>query len=274
MAQGSDEMIEAGELSPQTTLPRAEGAPPRRSFEGLEDSIGYTFRDQNYLLNAMVHKSYLHAVPDFEPGSNERLEFLGDAVLGFIVSSDLYLDNPGTTEGELTSWRGALVRLTTLAKVAEPLELGEYMYMSRGEETAGGRTRGTVLGRAIEALLGAVYLDGGIDAARAVWHSILGEGGSSRIEEVLRADYKTQLQQFTQAHLRVTPLYRLVETSGPDHAKQFRVEVVAGDRVLAGGTGPNKQTAEQAAAEEAMSILREELEQADSDERPQMTNSN
>jgi ribonuclease-3 len=209
----------------------------------------------------MVHKSYLHAVPDFPPGSNERLEFLGDSVLGFVVSSDLYIENPGTSEGELTAWRGALVRLTTLANVAAPLELGEYMYMSRGEESAGGRTRGTVLGRAVEALLGAVYLDGGIDAARNVWRRILGEGGVARIEDVLRRDYKTQLQQFTQAHFRVTPAYELIETTGPDHAKQFRVQVAAGERILASGAGSNKQAAEQAAAEEAMSILKDEVEQ-------------
>jgi ribonuclease-3 len=242
--------------------PRAEGAVPRRPFGGLEEKIGYTFKEEDYLRNAMVHKSYLHAVPDFPLGSNERLEFLGDSVLGFIVSSDLYMAYPNTPEGQLTSWRGALVRLTTLANVAEPLELGEYMYMSRGEEAAGGRTRGTVLGRAVEALLGAVYLDGGIDAAREVWHTILGEGGVARIEEVLSTDYKTQLQQFTQAHLRVTPLYRLVETTGPDHAKQFRVEVIAGDRVLASGTGSNKQAAQQASAEAALMILKEELEQS------------
>jgi ribonuclease-3 len=255
--------IDTGQSPPvaPTATPRAEGAPPRRPFEPLEEQIGYTFLDKALLQNAMVHKSYLHAVPDFPPGSNERLEFLGDSVLGFVVSSDLYIENPGTSEGELTAWRGALVRLTTLANVAAPLELGEYMYMSRGEESAGGRTRGTVLGRAVEALLGAVYLDGGIDAARNVWRRILGEGGVARIEDVLRRDYKTQLQQFTQAHFRVTPAYELIETTGPDHAKQFRVQVAAGERILASGAGSNKQAAEQAAAEEAMSILKDEVEQ-------------
>jgi ribonuclease-3 len=262
MAQAADKSPVGDETSaPSTLTSRAEGALPRRPFDVLEVRIGYSFRDRELLRNAMVHKSYLHAVPDFPPGSNERLEFLGDSVLGFVVSSDLYIDNPGTSEGELTAWRGALVRLTTLANVAAPLELGEYMYMSRGEEAAGGRTRGTVLGRAIEALLGAVYLDGGIHAARDVWHRILGEGGLDRIEDVLRRDYKTQLQQFTQAHFRVTPSYELVETTGPDHAKHFRVQVAAGDRTLASGTGSNKQAAEQAAAEEAMRILKDELEQ-------------
>jgi ribonuclease III len=239
--------------------PRAEGAVPLRPLGGLQETLGYHFKDEEYLRNALVHKSYLHAVPDFPLGSNERLEFLGDSILGFIVSSDLYLENPNVPEGQLTAWRGALVRLTTLARVAAPLEIGEYMYMSRGEEAAGGRTRGTNLGRAIEALLGAIYLDGGMDAARDVWHRILGEGVGEQIREVLQADYKTQLQQFTQGHLRVTPQYRLVETTGPDHAKQFRVEVVAGERVLANGEGSNKQTAEQAAAEEALALLRAEM---------------
>lgn len=222
--------------------------------------MGYTFSNEDHLSNALVHKSYLHAVPDLPGGSNERLEFLGDSVLGFIVSSDLYLAYPDTPEGQLTAWRGALVRLTTLAEIAEPMELGEYMFMSRGEETAGGRTRGTNLGRAIEAIIGAVYLDGGFEAARTVWHNILGEADSAvaRIEQVLQADFKTQLQQFAQANLKQTPLYRMVGTSGPDHAKQFTVEVLAGDRSLAEGTGSNKQTAEQAAAQAALTILRSE----------------
>jgi ribonuclease-3 len=244
-------------------VPRAEGSVPRRPLHELQEKIGYKFVEEDYLRNAMVHKSYLHAVPDLPGGSNERLEFLGDSVLGFIVSSDLYLAYPDTPEGQLTSWRGALVRLTTLALIAEPLELGEYMYMSRGEEVAGGRTRGTNLGRAIEALLGAVCLDGGLEATRNVWHTILGEGESivTLIEEVLSGDFKTQLQQFSQAHLKQTPQYRMVGTSGPDHAKQFKVEVLAGERTLAEGTGNNKQMAEQAAAETALTILKQENEE-------------
>lgn len=237
---------------------RAEGAGPRRPLEALQESLGYPFKDEDLLRNALTHKSYLHAVPDWPFGSNERLEFLGDSVLGFIVSTDLFLANPDTAEGQLTTWRGALVRLTTLSKVAEPLDLGEYMYMSRGEESAGGRARGTNLGRAVEAVLGAVYLDGGMDAARAVWHAILGESGLEHIEQTLRADYKTQLQQYTQAVMHVTPSYRLVDTTGPDHAKLFQVAVFAGDRELARGMGTNKQSAEQAAAEAALQLLREE----------------
>ena len=249
---------QTGEQHPTPPQPRAEGAGPRRPLKALQESLGYHFENEDLLRNALTHKSYLHAVPDAPGGSNERLEFLGDSVLGFIVSTDLFLANPATAEGQLTTWRGALVRLTTLAKVADPLELGEYMYMSRGEETAGGRARGSNLGRAVEALLGAVYLDGGMDAARGVWHAILGESGLEHIEQTLAADYKTQLQQYTQATMHVTPSYRLVDTSGPDHAKLFRVAVLAGDRELAKGMGTNKQSAEQAAAEAALQALHEE----------------
>ncbi len=236
-------------------LPRAEGAPPRRPHAELEEAIGYTFNNKDYLDNALVHKSYLHAVPDFYLGSNERLEFLGDSILGFIVSSDLFKAYPDVDEGQLTAWRGALVRLNTLAEVAVPLQLGEYLYMSRGEEAAGGRARATNMARAVEALLGAVYLDGGVEAAAGVWRRILGERSVEQLQEVLRGDYKSQLQRVTQANLKLTPVYRLVETTGPDHAKQFRVEVLAGERVLASGVGHNKQIAEQAAAQEAFNLL-------------------
>jgi ribonuclease-3 len=248
----------AGEQPTPTFQSRAEGAGPRRPLAALQESLGYAFQNEDLLRNALTHKSYLHAVPDVPFGSNERLEFLGDSVLGFIVSTDLFLANPDTAEGQLTTWRGALVRLTTLAKVAEPIELGEYMYMSRGEESAGGRARGTNLGRATEAVLGAVYLDGGMDTARDVWHTILGESGLEHIEQTLRTDYKTQLQQYTQAIMHITPQYRLVDTSGPDHAKLFQVAVYTGDRELARGMGTKKQSAEQAAADAALQRLRDE----------------
>ncbi len=234
------------------------GATPRRPLSELEQAIGYSFKNEDYLRAAMVHKSYLHDVPDFNLGSNERLEFLGDAALGFVVSSDLFKEHEDVAEGQLTAWRGALVRLSTLAEVAEPLALGEYLYMSHGEEAAGGRARPSNMGRAVEALLGAVYLDGGLEAAADVWHRALGGRSIEQMQAVLAGDYKSQLQQFTQAHLKATPLYRLVNTSGPAHAQHFHIEVVAGDRVLASGSGKNKQIAEQAAAQQALAALTSE----------------
>jgi ribonuclease-3 len=237
---------------------RQAGAPPTRPLAELENRLGYHFEDPNLLLNALVHKSYLHEVPDFPLGSNERLEFLGDAVLDFIVSSDLYQAHPAVPEGLLTAWRGALVRLSTLAEVAAPLDLGEYLCMSHGEEAAGGRQRPSNMGRAVEALLGAIYLDGGIVAATDVWCRILGDQSSERIRQVLSADYKSQLQQLTQATTRITPSYRLVGSTGPEHAKVFQVQVMLGDHVLASGIGRNKQAAEQDAAEKALAVLSEE----------------
>ncbi len=180
-------------------------------------------------------------------------------MLGFIVSSDLFSDQPGMSEGQLSALRGALVRLNTLAELAKPLDVGQYLYMSHGEEAAGGRSRGSNMGRAIEAILGAVYLDGGLQAATDVWHKMSGEQSIEQLQEVLRSDYKSALQQFTQAHLKATPQYRIVGTSGPEHSKQFHVEVRVGDRVLAGGVGRNKQIAEQAAAETALADLKTQI---------------
>lgn len=234
---------------------KGEGALPRRSLSELEEKIGYSFSNRDYLVNALIHKSYLHEVPDFALGPNERLEFLGDSVLGFIASSDLFKSQPDMSEGQLSSLRGALVRLNTLAELAVPLNLGEYLFMSHGEEAAGGRTRDTNMGRAIEALLGAVYMDGGLEPTIHVWHRIMGDRSIEQLQEVLRADFKSQLQQFTQAHLKATPEYHIVGTIGPDHAKQFQVEVRVGERVLGSGVGKNKQIAEQAAARAALSEL-------------------
>jgi ribonuclease-3 len=244
-------------VDPETGL-RQAGAPPTRPLSELQDRLGYHFANPDLLLNALVHKSYLHEVPDFPLGSNERLEFLGDAVLDFIVSSDLYQAHPDVPEGLLTAWRGALVRLSTLAEVAAQLDLGEYLYVSHGEEAAGGRKRPGNMGRAVEALLGAIYLDGGIGAATEIWRRIIGDQSGERIRQVLSADYKSQLQQLTQATTRITPSYRLVGSTGPEHAKVFEVQVMLGDRVLASGTGRSKQAAEQDAAEKALVVLSEE----------------
>jgi ribonuclease-3 len=221
----------------------------------LESAIGYTFTNPSLLENALVHKSYLYALPDAPITPNERLEFLGDAVLGLLASDYLFTTYSDVSEGELSSYRGALVRLNTLAEIAAPLDLGEYMYMSRGEEAAGGRNRPGNLGRALEAVLGAVYLDGGLDAARAVWQHTLGERSLEQLQQILSGDFKSKLQQVAQSLWRETPRYRLVDASGPEHAKVFKVEVVIGEEALSMGSGRNKQIAEQEAARSALSLL-------------------
>jgi ribonuclease-3 len=253
-SKSPEEVGDGRELASQTHA-HALGAPPRRSIPQLQAHIGYTFKDPALLENALVHKSYLYAVPDAPIATNERLEFLGDAVLGLLASDHLFATYPDVTEGELSALRGTLVRLNTLAEIAAPLELGEYMHMSRGEEAAGGRNRPSNLGRALEALLGAAYLDGGLDAARAIWTRALGERSLEQMQQILSADYKSKLQQEAQSLLRETPRYRLVETTGPDHARVFKVEVLVAGEPLAEGAGRNKQIAEQEAARAALPLL-------------------
>jgi ribonuclease-3 len=230
----------------------ASGAHETRPLAELEEVIDYTFSNPQHLQNALVHKSYLHEVADFELGSNERLEFLGDSVIGLIVSAALFRSRPNASEGELSALRGALVRKETLAEMAANIGLGDFLTMSHGEEIAGGRSRTSNLARAAEALLGAVYVDGGLDAAEHVWYRLAGEDDDERLQQVLRGDFKSRLQQITQAVLKLTPSYRLISTSGPEHSKEFAVEVVVGTRTLARGTGRSKQSAEQAAAQAAL----------------------
>ncbi|MEO6457007.1 MAG: ribonuclease III [Chloroflexia bacterium] len=257
MADGRPSQRDAmnAQLEMQTVPTPADGAPPKHPLSQLEEAIGYQFSNEDLLRAALVHKSFLHDVQGFVLGSNERLEFLGDAVLNLVVSANLFLAHPDLPEGQLSSLRGALVRLSTLAEIAAPIELGQYMYMSRGEEVAGGRERMSNTGRAVEALLGAVYLDGGLGAAASAWKQLGGERGLEQLELVLSEDYKSKLQQFVQAELRLTPSYRIVGTTGPEHEKIFQVEVYAGSRVLASGQGRNKQSAEQVAAKEALIVL-------------------
>lgn len=247
------------------SAPPPQGAGPRRPLAELEAAIGYAFADPSLLSNALVHKSYLHEVHETSVTSNERLEFLGDAALGLVVSADLFVSYPDVPEGRLSALRGAQVRLNTLAEIAAPIALGEFMYMSHGEEAAGGRTRPSNLGRALEAILGAVYLDGGLEAAVGVWHRVSGEQTLEQMQTVLSTDYKSQLQQVTQAEWRETPRYYLTDTSGPDHDKQFHIEVRIGERPLASGVGRNKQIAEQAAAQAALQALLESMESAHED---------
>ncbi len=242
------------DISPRPDVP-PHGVLPLKPLAELEEVLGYTFRDQVLLTNALVHKSYLHEVHDAPITSNERLEFLGDAALGLIVSANLFMKYPDVPEGRLSALRGALVRLNTLAEMAVPLGLGAFLYMSHGEEAAGGRERPSNLGRALEALLGAIFLDGGLDIAAQVWHRVSGERTLEQLQEVLSTDYKSQLQQLTQAEWRETPRYYLTDTTGPDHSKQFHVEVRVGENAIASGVGRNKQIAEQAAAQAALLAL-------------------
>lgn len=221
----------------------------------LQSALNLSFRDPSVLQQALVHRSYINESPDSPLASNERLEFLGDAVLGFVVAEEIFQRFPDLAEGELTKLRSALVRGETLSRIALSLGLGDYLYLGHGEEESGGRQRARNLSCAMEAVIGAVLVDSGLDAARGFILGILGEDLERAIEEKLVADCKSRLQQIIQSERRMTPVYRTVEEVGPDHAKTFTVEVMAGDATLGRGTGRSKRAAEMEAAREALEAL-------------------
>lgn len=230
-------------------------SPAANALDALQADLGYQFTDPALLRTALVHTSYLNERGDMAPESNERLEFLGDAVLGLVVAHRLYEWRPESEEGDLTVLRAWLVRQSTLARWAQVIKLGEYLLLGRGEVRSGSRDRGAILARAFEAVLGAIYLDGGSEGVRQVILPRMDRelaGGSNPQKAV---DAKSRLQHVTQAHFETTPEYRLVESSGPSHAPSFTFEVQAGPDVTAQGTGYSKRAAQQAAAHAALSEL-------------------
>ncbi|MGB9632564.1 MAG: ribonuclease III [Chloroflexaceae bacterium] len=222
----------------------------------LEELVGVPFHDVTLLQSAFVHRSFMHEHPERIPGltSNERLEFLGDAVLSFITAAWLYERFPTSTEGELTALRAALVKASSLAGFARSLDLGQHIRMSRGEDTPMARNRTALLADVFEAVLGAIYLDQGLDAARAFVMPFL----ERQLDVALSGrdvDHRTRLQEVTQARFNQTPHYRTVGVTGPDHQREFTLEVLLGDHVLGAGAGASKQAAAQAAAKAALERL-------------------
>ena len=224
-------------------------------WQVLQQSIGIIFRDVSLLQQAFIHSSYINENPGFQLPDNERLEFLGDALLSFVVAEGLYYEFPHFGEGELTESRVSLVRQETLAEIAAGLKLGDYLYLGKGEEFSGGRQRQTNLADAFEALIGAIFLDQGLDAARDFVVSKLHSQLQGVRAKGIGRNYKALLQEFTQAKYKQLPAYRLVEVSGPDHDKGFTVEVALGDRILGAGSGKSKRTAEMEAARTAWEKL-------------------
>ncbi len=233
------------------------------TLEDLESLLGFTFSDKSLLTRALTHRSYLNENSDLPYLDNERLEFLGDAILDFVAAEFLYQHFPEMSEGDLTSVRAALVKGETLARFAAELGLPPYLLMSRGEAAAGGRSRVPLLAGAFEALVGAMYLDQGFQGARQLVLRFLVPEAHHIHHQRLDRDPKSTLQELSQGRLQVTPLYRLVETRGPDHAKQFTIEVVLKDQVYGRGTGRSKQIAEQEAARVAIETLEGELSRND-----------
>jgi len=229
----------------------------RDEFETLQRAISYRFRDRGLLEHAMTHTS--RANEDVSGGvtDNESLEFLGDAVLGFVVADTLFREFPECDEGEKSKMKAMLVSTTTLARVAERLQLGDHLLLGRGEEKTGGRRKQALLADGCEALIAAIYLDGGIEHARAfVARELGGLIDDMRRDGLAAQDYKSALQELVQAGNRPLPEYRVVGTVGPDHQKLFDVEVVVAGEPLARATGPSKKEAEQEAARIALSRFR------------------
>jgi ribonuclease-3 len=219
----------------------------------LERSLGISMTDTSLLVEALTHSSYVNENPNMV--SNERLEFLGDAVLGLVLAEKLYRDYPDMDEGVLTHLRSWLVRRGTLFMLAREIHLGEYLLVGKGEENSGGRTKSSNLAGAMEAVIAAVFLDQGWAGARAsVLHIFAAELVKMRHEQ-LALDYKSQIQELVQSRFKLTPAYRIVDESGPDHARHFTAEVYAGQDILARGSGRSKKLAEAEAARLALAQI-------------------
>ena len=224
-------------------------------MEGLEKKLNYTFRNRALLSEALNHSSYANEHRGAGAASNERLEFLGDSVLGFVTAEFLFLHHPDLPEGDLTRIRAALVCEQSLYEVAQKLELGKYLKLGKGEETGGGRTRPSILADATEAVFAAVYLDGGIAQASALIHRVLLDAEKEEAVEERRKDYKTALQEFVQRRANQELSYRMAGEQGPDHNKTFAAEVLLNGQLVGSGTGHSKKEAEQAAAASALAKL-------------------
>ena len=218
----------------------------------LEKKLNYTFRNQALLEEALNHSSYANEHRGQHIASNERLEFLGDAVLGFVTAEHLYRKHPDLPEGDLTRIRAALVCEDSLYEVAQSLELGSHLLLGRGEEQGGGRQRPSILADATESVFAAVYLDGGMDAARDLIHRVLLDKEREEQVEERRRDYKTELQELVQRKSDQILRYELTGSSGPDHAKEFSFRVTLNGAEIGQGTGHSKKEAEQAAARSAL----------------------
>lgn len=223
-----------------------------KSLEDLQKTIHITFSDINLLRQAVVHRSYLNEHSDFPLDHNERLEFLGDAVLELIVTEHLYdsYDNP---EGELTNWRAALVNANMLAEIGDLIHLEKCLHLSRGEAKDGGsKARQYILANAVEALIGAIHLDGGYEKAKQFVHEFIIVRLPYILEHKLYMDPKSRFQEEAQARVNITPTYKVHKETGPDHKKQFVIGVYLGADLVAEGEGTSKQEAQTDAAEKGI----------------------
>lgn len=244
---------------PQTMPDNPESVQLMTNIADAEAALKLSFSDKALLQRALTHRSYINENPDYLLEDNERLEFLGDAVLDFITGEYLYNHFPEMPEGRLTNLRSALVRTERLAEFAASLSLGSFFLLGRGEDESGGRERLAILCDAFEAVVGALYLDQGFEATRQFVYNFI----EPALEDILNAetdkDPKSRLQELAQSIYRLTPTYRTIKEQGPDHAKEFTVEAVIGRKSYGRGIGFSKQAAAQTAAKQAFELLQQEL---------------
>ena len=221
----------------------------------LDVKLGNSFLNQHLLSNALLHRSHIHVTGQDREDSNERLEFLGDAVLGLVVNERLYKDFPDRSEGDLTKMKSLLVCGARLSEVAKAIDLGIHIRMSRSEAATGGRKRSSILADTMEALIGAIYLDAGLSAAAEMIHTVVLAGSEGVLAKRSLRNFKSRLQELIQARYKSPPRYKILGVEGPDHDRIFRVAVTFGGTVLGTGSGGNKKAAEQSAAQEALDAL-------------------
>jgi len=224
----------------------------KEKLDDFEKKIGYTFKDKNNAILALTHSSYANEKKNEKLQSNERLEFLGDAVLNIVISESLFTRNSELAEGDMTKVRANIVCEASLIKCSEKLNIGDYLLLGKGEELTGGRTRISILSDAFEAVIGAIYIDGGLDNAREFilrnMDGIIGEA----LKGTLLLDFKTQLQETVQKNNDCKIIYEIIDEKGPDHDKTFVTQVKINDKVMGSGKGKSKKEAEQNAAKSAL----------------------
>lgn len=223
-----------------------------KDFSSLENKIGVEFKNKDLLIQAFVHRSYLNENPDFYLFHNERLEFLGDAVLELAVTRPLYDNYPDKSEGELTTWRAALVNSKMLAIIAKDIELNDFLLLSKGEIKETGKARDYILANTVEALIGAIYLDWGFDKAEKFVKTYVLSKLDYVLENGLFQDSKSKFQEMAQEKAGVTPTYNVIKEWGPDHTKQFIVGAYLQEELIAEGKGSSKHEAEEAAAKKSL----------------------
>ena len=225
---------------------------PEHDISHLENSLGYCFRDKKIFLEALTHKSFFHENPDKADAYNERLEFLGDSVLGFVIVEYLFLSDYKLTESVMAKTKSYLVKESVLSEIANEISLGKYLRLGKGEEVTGGRKKRSLLADAVEALLGAVYIDGGYEKARSLIVRLFKE----KIDTIMRSgefhDFKTELQEKTQLLFSTIPEYKIIRQEGAEHKKLFTIEVYIEGERYGDGTGKSKKEAETLAAKEAL----------------------